>query len=179
MRGLTASTTYYFKVQAVSGQGKVGPLSELAVATTNTSGKLSCKNVNGLFIVVHSTNGMIKIMVKKTQPVRGVPVTCVKKTWWKSWLITPMFSKIQYNRIYFTYQHIWHCVFADVQWWVALVLKMEDNCFKRGLFSCFLLVPGVPEKLRAYALSSSSIRVQWSAPANANEIRIIKYMVRT
>ena len=39
---LTPATTYYFKVQAVNAQGDKGPLSDFAVATTNTTSKLFC-----------------------------------------------------------------------------------------------------------------------------------------
>lgn len=40
VNGLTPATTYYFKVQAVHTQDDVGPYSDFAVATTNTSSKL-------------------------------------------------------------------------------------------------------------------------------------------
>ena len=40
VNGLTPATTYYFKVQAVNTQSDVGPYSDFAVATTNTSSKL-------------------------------------------------------------------------------------------------------------------------------------------
>ena len=41
VNGLIPATTYYFKVQAVNTQGAgVGPYSDFAVVTTNTSSKL-------------------------------------------------------------------------------------------------------------------------------------------
>lgn len=53
--------------------------------------------------------------------------------------------------------------------------RIELKCRLHTVF-CFFLVPGIPEKIKALAMTADSIKVTWSRPAEPNG-NIVKYNI--